>query len=85
MLVHGAWHRPNVWAKLEAELHALSYATRTPALPSSGDQPTAGVHDDAAVLARELASVEGLVVLLAHSTPASRSPRPPPERLTSCG
>ncbi|WP_030457193.1 alpha/beta hydrolase [Herbidospora cretacea] len=67
MLVHGAWHRPNVWAKLEAELQALGYATRTPALPSSGDQPTAGVHDDAAVLARELASVEGPVVLLAHS------------------
>ncbi|TKK88368.1 alpha/beta hydrolase [Herbidospora galbida] len=67
MLVHGAWHQPKAWAKLETELHALGYATRTPALPSAGDKPTAGVHDDAAVLARELASVEGPVVVLGHS------------------
>ncbi|MEU5861860.1 MULTISPECIES: alpha/beta hydrolase [unclassified Nonomuraea] len=67
MLVHGAWHRPSTWARLEPELHALGYATRTPALPSAGERPTAGMHDDAAVLAGELAAVEGPIVLLAHS------------------
>ncbi|MFI7108361.1 esterase/lipase family protein [Nonomuraea sp. NPDC050227] len=67
MLVHGAWHRPSTWTRLEPELHALGYATRTPALPSAGERPTAGMHDDAAVLAGELAAVEGPIVLLAHS------------------
>ncbi|PZG17722.1 alpha/beta hydrolase [Nonomuraea aridisoli] len=67
MLVHGAWHRPDCWAKLEPELRALGYDTRTPALLSSGDQPTAGMHDDAAVLAAELASIEGPVVVVGHS------------------
>ncbi|MFG6200364.1 alpha/beta hydrolase [Nonomuraea sp. JJY05] len=67
MLVHGAWHQPSSWAKLETELHALGHATRTPALPSAGDRPTAGMHDDAAVLAAELASIAGPVVLLGHS------------------
>ncbi|MEV0229276.1 alpha/beta hydrolase [Nonomuraea sp. NPDC050786] len=67
MLVHGAWHRPGTWAKLETELRALGHATRTPALPSAGSRPTAGMHDDAAALAAELASIAGPVVLLGHS------------------
>ncbi|MER6943111.1 alpha/beta hydrolase [Nonomuraea sp. NPDC000554] len=67
MLVHGAWHRPTCWAKLETELHALGYDTRSPALPSSGEHPTAGIDEDAAVLATELASIEEPVVLLGHS------------------
>jgi pimeloyl-ACP methyl ester carboxylesterase len=67
MLVHGAWHQPATWAKLEPELHALGYDTRAPALPSSGENPTAGMHEDAAVLAKELASIERPVVLLGHS------------------
>ncbi|GII52548.1 hypothetical protein Pth03_09370 [Planotetraspora thailandica] len=67
MLVHGAWHRPNTWAKLETELHALGYGTHAPALPSAGENPTAGVHEDAAVLAEALASIAGPVVLLGHS------------------
>jgi pimeloyl-ACP methyl ester carboxylesterase len=67
MLVHGAWHQPTTWAKLETELHALGHATHTPALPSAGEHPTSGMHDDAAVLAAELASLAGPVVLLGHS------------------
>ncbi|GAA2209019.1 alpha/beta hydrolase [Nonomuraea monospora] len=67
MLVHGAWHQPSCWARLEAELHALGHGTSTPALPSAGEHPTAGMHDDAAVLAAELASIPGPVVLLGHS------------------
>ncbi|GAA4995654.1 alpha/beta hydrolase [Actinopolymorpha pittospori] len=67
MLVHGAWHRSKTWEKLEAELHALGYGTHAPALPSAGERPTAGMHDDAAVVAQELASIEGPVVLLGHS------------------
>lgn len=67
MLVHGAWHQPNSWATLETELHALGHGTHTPALPSAGEHPTAGMHDDAAVLAAELASIAGPVVLLGHS------------------
>ncbi|MEV7012307.1 alpha/beta hydrolase [Streptosporangium sp. NPDC051022] len=67
MLVHGAWHRPDSWAKLETELRALGHDTRSPALPSAGERPTAGMHDDAAVLAGELASIAGPVVLLGHS------------------
>jgi pimeloyl-ACP methyl ester carboxylesterase len=67
MLVHGGWHRPTCWAKLEPELQALGYDTRSPALPSSGEHPTAGMHEDAAVLAEELASIEVPVVLLGHS------------------
>ncbi|MGP4101280.1 hypothetical protein [Nonomuraea sp. KM90] len=45
MLVHGAWHQPSSWARLEAELHALGYGTRTPGLPSAGEHPTAGMHE----------------------------------------
>ncbi|MGJ6967958.1 alpha/beta hydrolase [Streptosporangium sp. G11] len=67
MLVHGAWHRPACWARLEPELHALGHDTRSPALRSAGEHPTAGMHEDAAVLAEELASIEGPVVLLGHS------------------
>ncbi|MFI7617633.1 alpha/beta hydrolase [Nonomuraea terrae] len=67
MIVHGAWHRPSHWEKLETELHALGYGTHAPALPSAGERPTGGMHDDAAVVAKELASIEGPVVLLGHS------------------
>jgi hypothetical protein len=48
-------------------LHALGYGTHAPALPSAGERPVAGMHDDARVLAEELASIEGPVVLLGHS------------------
>lgn len=67
MLVHGAWHRPAAWAKLVPELRRLGYDVRTPALPSAGTQPVAGLPEDAAELRAELATIEGPVVVLAHS------------------
>ncbi|MFF5083970.1 alpha/beta hydrolase [Actinoplanes sp. NPDC000266] len=67
MLVHGAWHRPGTWSKLEKELHGLGYDTVTPALPSAGADPTGDVHDDAAVIRGALDAIDGRVVVVAHS------------------
>ncbi|XVU21677.1 alpha/beta hydrolase [Actinoplanes sp. CA-054009] len=67
MLVHGAWHQPSTWAKLQKELRGLGYETVTPALPSAGADPTGDVHDDAAVIREALDAIDGKVVVVAHS------------------
>ena len=72
VLVHGAWHGPWVWTRLQSALADLGWQTRTVQLPSSsGTADPAGVGpgvaEDAAVVRRALDDVDGPVVVLAHS------------------
>ena len=72
LLVHGAWHGPWVWERLEPELARLGWRTRTVQLPSSSaaaEESTVGpgVAEDAAVVRRAIDAVGGPVVVLAHS------------------
>jgi pimeloyl-ACP methyl ester carboxylesterase len=72
LLVHGAWHGPWVWERLEPELARLGWRTRTVQLPSSSPAARAdtvgpGVAEDAAVVRRAIEEVGGPVVVLAHS------------------
>ncbi|GIG88182.1 alpha/beta fold hydrolase [Plantactinospora endophytica] len=69
VVAHGAWHRPSSWDATREALAGLGYQTRVPALPSAGREPapTASMYDDAEVLRREVAAVDGPVAVLAHS------------------
>ena len=73
LLVHGAWHGPWCWEKLESALEAEGWATRTVELPSAvrPDAPTAeplaGIDSDARVVRETLEGIEGPVVVVAHS------------------
>lgn len=69
LLVHGAWHRPSSWSKLQDALAVRGYRTDTVALPSAGVEPTptAGMYDDAAVIRRKVDAMDGPVVVLSHS------------------
>ncbi|MCZ2828876.1 alpha/beta hydrolase [Modestobacter sp. VKM Ac-2986] len=72
LLVHGAWHGPWVWARLQPALDALGWQTRTVQLPSSsGTADTAGVGpglaEDTAAVRRALSYIDGPAVVLAHS------------------
>ncbi|MFI1564417.1 alpha/beta fold hydrolase [Streptomyces sp. NPDC020490] len=63
--MHGAWHGSWCWEGLTSLLLADGWETRTVDLPSAGGE--AGVQDDAQVLLRELARIDGPVVVVAHS------------------
>lgn len=65
LLVHGAWHGAWCWDELTSVLDAGGWRTRTVDLPSAGGR--AGVEDDSRAVLRELASIDGPVVVLAHS------------------
>jgi pimeloyl-ACP methyl ester carboxylesterase len=67
VLVHGAWHDVWCWEKLIESLGDIE--TRTVSLPSSGDDPSAlgDLRADAEALRTVIASVEGPVVVCAHS------------------
>lgn len=72
LLVHGAWHGPWVWARLQPALAQLGWQTRTVQLPSSSgtadpDGVGPGVAEDAAVVRRALDDIGGPVVVVAHS------------------
>jgi pimeloyl-ACP methyl ester carboxylesterase len=69
LLVHGAWHRPSSWSKLQDALASRGYRTDTVGLPSAGLEPvpSAGMYDDAAVIRRKVDSMDGPVVVVAHS------------------
>ncbi|MEV1068997.1 alpha/beta hydrolase [Streptomyces sp. NPDC050263] len=74
LLVHGAWHGAWCWEKLTSVLGAEGWQTRTVDLPSAGGR--AGVQDDAQVIRAELESIDGPVVVVAHSyggIPASQA------------
>ncbi|MER5936587.1 alpha/beta fold hydrolase [Streptomyces sp. NPDC001928] len=65
LLVHGAWHGAWCWEKLTSVLEADGWRTRAIDLPSAGEQ--AGVQDDAQAVLRELETIDGPVVVVAHS------------------
>ena len=69
LLVHGAWHGSWSWDKLQAKLTTAGWAVHTIDLPSvaAKGEPRYGLHDDAQVVRDRLTSIEGPVVVVAHS------------------
>ncbi|MEU1600739.1 alpha/beta hydrolase [Streptomyces sp. NPDC005708] len=67
LLVHGAWHGPWCWQPLIEHLPDVD--VRTVALPSSGADPAdlGDLYDDAAAVAKTLASIGGPTVIVGHS------------------
>jgi pimeloyl-ACP methyl ester carboxylesterase len=71
VLIHGAWHGPWCWDVLRRTLSGDGWTTTAPRLPSAAaaapDRPTAGLHDDVAALSDHIDTIDGRVVLVAHS------------------
>jgi pimeloyl-ACP methyl ester carboxylesterase len=72
LLVHGANHTSWIWGKLQAVLAADGWGTQTVDLPSavkeeSPPEPLPGVPEDAHVVREALESIDGPVVVVAHS------------------
>jgi pimeloyl-ACP methyl ester carboxylesterase len=69
VLVHGAWHGPWNWEKVENELNAAGWLVRAVELPSVARTagPRFGLHDDAEVVRQHIADIDGPVVIAAHS------------------
>ncbi|MFJ9848365.1 alpha/beta fold hydrolase [Streptomyces sp. NPDC101150] len=72
LLVHGAWHGAWCWEKLEVELAARGWASRTVDLPSASRtdrpaDPLPGVLDDADVIRQAIKAIDGPVTIVAHS------------------
>jgi pimeloyl-ACP methyl ester carboxylesterase len=72
VFVHGAWHGAWCWQDLEAELVMASWAVRTVDLPSSLRrapqlEPLPGLYEDVEAVRDLLSSLDGPVVVVAHS------------------
>lgn len=69
LLVHGSWHGPWCWDHLLPELDRLGIFAVTVDLPSCGTDPAAlkGMPEDAALVARTAAGIDGDVVVVGHS------------------
>jgi pimeloyl-ACP methyl ester carboxylesterase len=72
LLVHGGFHGPWGWQKLEKELAADDWVTQTVKLPSAvkeeaPTEPLPGMYDDARVIRAALDGIDGPVVVVAHS------------------
>lgn len=69
LLVHGAWHGPWNWVRVENDLTALGWQVRTVSLPSvvRTEGQRSGLHDDAEVIRQHIADIDGPVVIVAHS------------------
>jgi pimeloyl-ACP methyl ester carboxylesterase len=67
LLVPGAWHKPDHFSLLIDELADLD--VHTVALTSSGDDPATlrDMYTDAEVIAQAVATIDGPVVVVAHS------------------
>lgn len=67
LIVHGAWHRPEHFNLLVAELS--DFEVHSVALTSSGVDPAelGDMYTDATVIAAAAAAIDGPVVVLAHS------------------
>jgi pimeloyl-ACP methyl ester carboxylesterase len=67
VLVHGAWHGPWAWTRLQRLLADVD--THAVDLPSSGSDPTrlGSLDDDAELLNRAVNAIDGPVVVCAHS------------------
>ncbi|WP_179855587.1 alpha/beta hydrolase [Paractinoplanes atraurantiacus] len=72
LLVHGGHHGEWVWEPLRAELGKRGILSRTVTLPSAvtdpdGGEPYPGMYDDARVVREALATIDGPVIVVAHS------------------
>jgi pimeloyl-ACP methyl ester carboxylesterase len=67
LLVHGAWHGPQVFDTLRGELSALGFDSRTVKLPTAGPDPRGGLREDAAAVRDAITAIAGPVVVVAHS------------------
>ncbi|RKR86496.1 alpha/beta hydrolase family protein [Micromonospora pisi] len=67
VLVPGAWHKPEHLARLIDELRDVDI--HTVALASSGDDPAklGDMHQDASLIEKAVAAIDGPVVVVAHS------------------
>jgi pimeloyl-ACP methyl ester carboxylesterase len=69
LLVHGGWHGPWCWEKLQASLARRGIQTRTAALPSVGEAAAGlgGLREDAEAVADAASRIGGAVMIVAHS------------------
>lgn len=69
VLVHGSWHGPWCWEKVQALLDARGIPSVAPKLPSMGNDRDArgDLRDDARVVRDAVDAVDGPVVLVGHS------------------
>lgn len=69
VLVHGAWHGPWAWSEVERQLADEGVDVLTVDLPSVGEETDAlgDLDDDAAAVRAVIDSVDGPVVVVAHS------------------
>jgi pimeloyl-ACP methyl ester carboxylesterase len=69
VLVHGAWHGPWAWSEVQAQLADQGVDVLTVDLPSVGEDTSAlgDLDDDAAAVRAAIDSVDGPVVVVAHS------------------
>ncbi|ROV88399.1 hypothetical protein VPNG_10291 [Cytospora leucostoma] len=70
VLLHGAWHSPKCWERLNAEISKAGYSSVAPALPSSGSTPPTPdwSQDVEAIRNTVLELIEGHeVVVVMHS------------------
>lgn len=67
ILVHGAWHRPTTFDLLRAELDGLGHRSVAVNLPTAGPDPHGGLAEDAAAVRAAIESIDGPVVVVAHS------------------
>ncbi|WP_186568442.1 alpha/beta hydrolase [Streptomyces sp. T12] len=63
--MHGAWHGGWCWSKLQAALESRDIPTRTVDLPSAGGR--SGISEDTRTVREALSSIDGPVVVVAHS------------------
>lgn len=67
VLVPGAWHRPQTWDLLRGELRALGHDSLAVELATNGPSAHGGLADDADAIRKNVRSVDGPVVVVAHS------------------
>jgi len=69
LLVHGAWHGPWAWARVESALRERGHEVQTVDLPSSGPDPDAltDMYEDAATVRRALAGIGEDTLVVGHS------------------
>ena len=72
LLVHGAWHRKEMWTQLIDELTQMrpDLDIRTIQLPSSAPVPTdelGDLYDDAATIRNAVDGIDGPIVVMSHS------------------
>ncbi|WP_435205003.1 alpha/beta hydrolase [Micromonospora sp. bgisy143] len=67
LLVHGGYHTASAWLPVQGILDAQGWKSEAISMPSAGQQPTAGLYEDADALAARLREIEGPVVVVGHS------------------